>query len=248
MFFEKENLQFSLLSLTELHQKDFYRRNAGRRFDAVSFRYHADTDLVTEKGVRHLTDNFICFVPRGINYDRIGKTDDLIAVNCYIGNYKPDDIECFCPKEPEKIAKLFSEISVCWNEKSPGYTHRCTAIFYQILAECCAQTSEKESARSKIQSAVDYLHANFASCDLTIGQIAARSFVSEVYFRKLFKEEFGIPPQKYIANLRLKRAIELIGTGDYALKEIALMSGYGDYKYFSTEFKRITGVSPSAYR
>ena len=38
-----------------------------------------------------------------------------------------------------------------------------------------------------------------------------------------------------------------MSTGYYSLKEIAIMSGYEDYKYFSAEFKREKGISPSKY-
>jgi two-component system response regulator YesN len=68
-----------------------------------------------------------------------------------------------------------------------------------------------------------------------------------VYFRKLFKAEFGMSPQKYIIKLKIQKAVFLMSTGYYSLKEISLMSGYTDYKYFSTEFKREKGVSPSKY-
>ena len=71
--------------------------------------------------------------------------------------------------------------------------------------------------------------------------------MSEGYFRKLFKEEFGISPQKYIIELRIQNAVALISKGYYSLKEIAYMSGYNDYKYFSVEFKKSMGVSPSEY-
>ena len=71
--------------------------------------------------------------------------------------------------------------------------------------------------------------------------------MSEVYFRKLFKKEYGISPQKYIIQLRIQNAVGLISTGYYSLKEIAYMSGYNDCKYFSVEFKKAMGVSPSEY-
>ena len=71
--------------------------------------------------------------------------------------------------------------------------------------------------------------------------------MSEVYFRKIFKEDLGTSPQKYIIKLRLQKAADLIETGDYSLKEIAVMSGYNDYKYFSSEFKHLFGTSPSEY-
>ena len=95
---------------------------------------------------------------------------------------------------------------------------------------------------------MEYIQKNYKSDNLTMQKIAKESFMSEVYFRKLFKAEYGISPQKYIIKLRIQNAIGLISTGYYSLKEVADMSGYNDYKYFSVEFKKITGISPSKYR
>ncbi len=69
--------------------------------------------------------------------------------------------------------------------------------------------------------------------------------LSTVYFRKLFKEIYGISPMKHIINLRIEYAINLMSTGYYSLYEIAKLSGYDDYSYFSSEFKRIKGGVPS---
>ena len=88
---------------------------------------------------------------------------------------------------------------------------------------------------------------NYKKSDLSIKEIADKSFMSEVYFRKLFKEEYGVSPQKYIVSLRIQNAEGLISTGYYSLKEVAYLSGYTDYKYFSVEFKKNVGVSPSKY-
>ena len=71
--------------------------------------------------------------------------------------------------------------------------------------------------------------------------------MSEVYFRRLFNLEFGTSPQKYIVHLRILHAKGLISTGYHTLKEVAYLSGYTDYKYFSVEFKKKVGVSPSEY-
>ena len=71
--------------------------------------------------------------------------------------------------------------------------------------------------------------------------------ISEVYFRRIFKKEFGISPQKYIVSLRIQNAKALIDAGYFSLQEVAYLSGYSDYKYFSVEFKRVMGASPSEY-
>ena len=101
---------------------------------------------------------------------------------------------------------------------------------------------------SKIKESVNYINSRFATPWVSVSDAAELSFMSEVYFRKLFKAEYGISPQKYIIKLRLEKASELIKSGDYSLKEVAIMSGYTDYKYFSTEFKRAFGCSPSEYK
>jgi AraC-like DNA-binding protein len=88
---------------------------------------------------------------------------------------------------------------------------------------------------------------NFNDPDITIKSIAKQSFISEDYFRKLFKKEYGTSPQKYLINLRIQHAIQLMSGENFSLKEVAFMSGYKEYKYFSAEFKKIKGVSPSKY-
>ena len=94
---------------------------------------------------------------------------------------------------------------------------------------------------------LDYLLSNYKNEDLTIKEIADQSYISEVYFRRLFKEEYGMSPQKYIINLRIQNAITLISSGYFSLKEVSSLSGYSDYKYFSVEFKKLVGRSPSQY-
>lgn len=109
------------------------------------------------------------------------------------------------------------------------------------------QNYKSDEESSKIEKAVAFIKENYKRADISIGEAAEKSFMSEVYFRKLFKSEFGISPQKYIINLKIQNAVSLMADGYYSLKEIADMVGYNDYKYFSTQFKRIKGVSPSEY-
>ena len=247
LFFEKENISFNLLDVLELDQGNIDIFNTKRNFNALSFRFQSDTVIQTEKSECHLSDNFITYFPARLDYRRISKIDKLIVVHFESSNYVTKDIEYFKPRECEALAEFFREILLCWNKKEIGYKHRCSALLYEILAECYTQNYKKEPQSSKIQASVDYIHRNYKSCDLSIKEIADKSFMSEVYFRKLFKEQYGTSPQKYIISLRIQNAAELIMSGYYSLKEIAYMSGYRDYKYFSTEFKKLLGVSPSEY-
>lgn len=247
MFFEKETISFDILDVLEIKQKNVTTFNKGRNFDALSFRFSSDTLLKTEKNEYRMKDNFVSYVPARLDYSRYSEVEELIAIHFNTTNYITKNIECFLPKDPSRFSELFKKILECWNKKELGYKYKCSAILCEIFGECYAENYVSATQSSKIQGAVDYLMKNYKKSDLTIKELAERSFMSEVYFRRLFKNEYGVSPQKYIINLRMQNAVGLISTGYYSLKEVAFMSGYSDYKYFSVEFKKNIGVSPSEY-
>lgn len=246
MFFEKEFLSFNLLDVLEMKQADVHMQNTGRNFNAISFRYRTDACLTTEKAAYQMQEHSVAFVPARLNYSRSARVDEMIVVHFETSDYRARGIETFVPKDPDTLGKLFAQILDCWSKKETGYRYKCAAILYEILAECYAQSFVPKPRNAKIQNAVDYILANYKSSDLSIKKAADRSFISEVYFRKLFKQEFGISPQRYIVDLRIQHAAGLISAGYYSLKEVAYLSGYNDYKYFSVEFKKSQRCLPLA--
>lgn len=247
MFFEKECFSFSINQVIEIKQTNVNLMNRGRDFCGLSFRTRADTILRSDREENHIEDNTIVYIPAGLDYRRIAKIDEMIVVRLDKIDYESDRIECLKPKNSALFAELFSKILHLWNKKEIGYKHRCAAILHEIFAECYLECYAAEPAPSKIQKSVDYINHSFSDNSLTVAAAAARSFMSEVYFRRLFREEYGVSPRRYLITLRIQNAARLIATGYYSLSEAAYMSGYTDYKYFSTEFKRVIGISPSEY-
>ena len=247
MFFEKDLLSFNILDVLELKQQDINMFNNGRNFNALSFRFRSDAVLITKTERHSMKDNLVSYFPARFDYTRVATVDEMIVIHFDTINYNTKNIEYFMPNNPAVLSKLFRDILEIWNKKEIGYKYRCSAILCEIFAECYTQNYVSKSQNSKIHNSVEYLFKNYKKSDLSIKEVADKSFISEVYFRKLFKEEYGISPQKYIIDLRIQNAVGLISAGYYSLKEIAYMSGYNDYKYFSVEFKKIMGVSPSEY-
>ena len=247
VFFKTETVAFNIVDVIKLEQENINMQNSGRNFSALSFRLRADTVLKSRGGEYHLFDNHVLFAPSRLDYSRYSKVDELIVIHLDVSNYHAHNLEFFLPQNPEPLKKLFIKILDVWSKKEIGYKYECSAILNEILALCYRENYELQTEVSKIQRSVDYLLAHYRECDISVATIAKQSFVSEVYFRKLFKAEYGISPQKYIINLRIQNAKALISAGYYSLKEIAEMSGYNDYKYFSVEFKKTVGVSPSQY-
>ena len=249
MIFEKEDLSFHILDVIKsdvLNRRvDIY--NTGRNFDTISIHFDSDTWVKTETAEYSFNKNYITYIPARLDYRRITTTSSGIAIHFETPNYTSKNIEYFEAKNFDKLTKLFLDIADSWNKKEPGYTYRCSAIFNEILEECYLQNHHPESYESKIKASVDYLNENFRDVNLSMPDVAQKSYISGACFRKIFKDEYGISPQKHIINLRIQYAALLISTSSYSLQEIARMSGYNDYKYFTTEFKRHMGISPSRY-
>ena len=64
----------------------------------------------------------------------------------------------------------------------------------------------------------------------------------------LFTAETGLPPGRYLRELRLERARQLLRQTPLSVKEVMAAVGYNDASHFSRDFKRNHGVSPQAYR
>ena len=247
MIFENEYLKFNILDVLYLDQGNVNSFNKGRVFDALTFRL--STDAVLKYGDRELvtSDGAVCFIPAGLDYTRAATRDKCLVIHFQLDNPIFRNIDITYPYDKVKVEGLFREIHRVWCAKGVGYKYRAAAILYEILAECFEDKSNAEGVNPKIRCGVEYIDSNYDRPDVSVSEAASRSFISEVYFRKLFKSEFGTSPRKHVIKLRAQKATSLIGTGYYSLKEVADMCGYTDYKYFSVEFKSIVGVSPSEY-
>ena len=67
------------------------------------------------------------------------------------------------------------------------------------------------------------------------------------YLCRLFRQEMHTTPHKYLADLRLQAAADLLAAGNNSVSEVARLCGHHDPLYFSRMFKKKYGVSPREY-
>ena len=71
--------------------------------------------------------------------------------------------------------------------------------------------------------------------------------VSGSYLSRKFKEATGQTYLDFLNKYRIQKAVKLLETGTYKIYEVSEMTGFSDYKYFSTVFKKYTDSSPSDF-
>lgn len=245
MLFEQDFQSLQILDVFLIDQKDVHSANTGRSFHALSFRLSSDACLKTGSDTYRTKDGSICFIPSDLDYQRIATRDRMIVIHFHMIGYTQKKIEIFTPVDPT-LQTLFQQLLLSWQEKLPGYRYHCHSLLYEIFTICHRQTNRIQKP-SKISKGVSYIQSHWDDPTLTIGQASKQANMSEVYFRRLFYQEYGMTPKQYMIDLRLQNAVSLMDTGYFTLQEIAAQCGYTDYKYFSVEFKRHKGCSPSEY-
>ena len=99
-----------------------------------------------------------------------------------------------------------------------------------------------------VNKARQYLEQNFTNPNLTFQDVVDHVAMSSSHFSTLFSQTTGVTFTKYLINLRMRKARELLFNTSMRSSEIAYAVGYNDPHYFSYLFKKNTGVTPSEFR
>jgi two-component system response regulator YesN len=106
----------------------------------------------------------------------------------------------------------------------------------------------QEAHAGKLREVLRYIHQHFHEKDFTIQAMAEDVNLTETYLCAFFKKQVGKTIKSYINELKLERSKELLGNLQMKLFEIALRLGFADANYFTTFFKKHTGMTPTEYR
>ena len=103
------------------------------------------------------------------------------------------------------------------------------------------------SKSNVIEPAVNYIALNYYKENISVEFLASLCKISSVHLRNVFAKKFGTSPIKYINNLKMARAKELLNSQFYSISEVCFLSGYNDESYFCREFKKHFDLTPSEY-
>ena len=88
---------------------------------------------------------------------------------------------------------------------------------------------------------------NIDNCNFTIEQFAEELLVSRALLFTKIKALTGQTPKGFVKNIRMKRAKQLLKDKNLYVSEVADMTGFKDYRYFSKVFKAHFQMSPKEY-
>ncbi|MFC5529100.1 response regulator [Cohnella yongneupensis] len=103
------------------------------------------------------------------------------------------------------------------------------------------------SFRMMVASSIQYIEQHYAE-DFSLADIAGTVYVTPNYLSRVFKEETGMNFVHWLNRYRVEKAKLFLCEPGAKTYEVAARVGYGDYKYFSTMFKKHAGCTPKEFK
>lgn len=124
------------------------------------------------------------------------------------------------------------------------------AVAYMARNYALRLMSEKESRRREKQmdllnTAISYIKVHYSE-NISLKQLADAACLSESRFSHLFTETFSASPMNYLNEVRVKKARNLLRSGEYRVSEAALLSGFSDLNNFRRQYRKVYSEVPSS--
>jgi AraC family transcriptional regulator len=101
--------------------------------------------------------------------------------------------------------------------------------------------------RARLNRVIEFIDANLDG-EIGLSALAETAGMSAHYFSELFKQSVHLSPHQFVLRRRIDRARTLLNDPAMTVFEAAVRSGFADQSHFTKMFRRVVGVTPTAYR
>ncbi|CAI6052395.1 helix-turn-helix transcriptional regulator [Cohnella sp. JJ-181] len=136
-----------------------------------------------------------------------------------------------------------------YEQEQPGYAYALRGLMMQAISLIFRQIvggRGRHARDNKIEQAIQAIQ-NQPGYNWSVAELAALCGYHPIHFSKLFKIEVGRTPKHYIIGERVRLAKTALLQGE-KMESISLRLGFTSVHYFSHQFKRMTGLTPTEFR
>lgn len=118
----------------------------------------------------------------------------------------------------------------------------------RVTAGGCSASLGGQPLPAPVDRAIRYIHQHHAD-DIELRDIAKAAGLSPFHLARVFKEAVGLPPHRYLVQVRVQRARSLLAIASerHSLAEVAAAAGFSDQSHLTRHFKRAFGVTPRQF-
>ena len=196
----------------------------------------------------------LVYLPNDITYKSewpAGVPGEYITINFQISDrflHLPDRICIATVDKNEYYLKMFKNAYKIWMQGSLGYKLEVLSELYKILYSLDNDILRKQTKQKHqlIYKGIIFLENNYLH-DVTVCELAKICNTSEGNFRRLFKKYKNMSPITYRNYLRIKKACDLLNSGEYSISEVAEAVNIPDVCYFYKLFSKFMNTTPKSF-
>ncbi len=154
-----------------------------------------------------------------------------------------------------RLSELYHEIINLSNDDHDATKIKVVSLFFDIIYIYLTNTDVLNSniemysdTKGHMSLAIEYIKSYYNNSNISVSSLADYLDISREHTYVLFKKHFNISPIKFITIYRLQMAGILLQTTNHSIADIANETGFADYNYFATVFKKHFEMSPGNYR
>lgn len=149
-----------------------------------------------------------------------------------------------------QIYETFRRGGAAADMRAAGYLHLLLAEYKSLLHAQSGSSFRTAQAEGDhlLQQVVHYLSTQYAH-PVSIEQMAESLGYNRAYLSRLFKQRTGVSPVTFLLKLRIDKARRMLRERpELTIEQISASVGLQDALYFSKQFRRLHGQSPTSYR
>jgi AraC-like DNA-binding protein len=116
-----------------------------------------------------------------------------------------------------------------------------------VIVFCWEKSSVPLNPHKQVRLARIVLDRSY-NAPITIEDLSREVALSPFYLIRAFRYVYKQTPHQYLVGQRIAKAKELLRSSDLSVTEICMEVGFESLGSFSTLFRKVVGLSPSAYR
>ncbi len=147
---------------------------------------------------------------------------------------------------PESISGVFAKVKAMAAEGGENLQNRLSALMYGWLLDL-ADFCGAGSAGGEMTDLIADINSSIAESH-PLEEISRKYGIGVRTLNRLFRRELKCTPHQYIIRTRMRYAEHFLKTLDMPVETAAELCGYKSFAFFSKEFKRLHGMTPSEFR
>jgi AraC-like DNA-binding protein len=150
-----------------------------------------------------------------------------------------------------EIDLLLHSLDREYHNRDEGWRTMIQAGFFQLTTRLSRYyTSQKQDTPSpmvRMAHVASHIRKHFQRA-IRIEELAKIAHLSPSQFQRVFKRTYHATPGEFVHRLRIDHACQLLRDENRDIASIATTCGFSTPAFFSTQFKRSSGITPSDYR